>query len=86
MSMNRQKAVSMKMPECPIVFYIPQPSLPLSAYAELTRQSKRAVQQQANAGSLVLTKEQPGKERRVNMVYEYLVAYQEAQEALQHRV
>lgn len=86
MSVNRQKAIAMKMPDCPVVFYLPQPSLTLSAYAKLTGQTERAVQQQANAGKLILTKEQPGKERRVNMVYEFIAAYMEAQDVLQHRL
>lgn len=83
---NRQKAVVMKMPECPVVFYLPRPTMTLSAYAEMTNQTVRTVQQQANAGKLVLTKEKPGKERQVNMVYEFLSAYFEAETALQLKI
>ncbi|HED2510951.1 TPA: hypothetical protein R4Y75_000103 [Enterobacter asburiae] len=75
----------MHLPDCPIVFYLPQPSLPLSVYAAQTGQTERAVQQQANSQKIVLMKEQPGKERRVNMVYEFLSAYEEAKSALEHK-
>lgn len=74
-----------KLPDSPVVFYIPYTRLPLSAYAELTGQKVRTVQQQANAGKLPLTRDQPGRERQVNMVYEFLEALYEAQEALKTR-
>ncbi|WP_392586916.1 hypothetical protein [Serratia ureilytica] len=82
MQAQKRKGAVMKMPDCPVVFYLPQPALPLSVYADLTNQTERAVQMQANTGKLVLTKEKPGKERRVNMVYEFLTAYFEAMEAM----
>lgn len=86
MKATRQKGAVMKMPDCPIVFYLPQPTLPLSVYAAQTGQTKRAVQQQANNQKIVLMKEQSGKERRVNMVYELLAAYEEAQKALRLKI
>ncbi|EEJ8616644.1 hypothetical protein [Salmonella enterica] len=86
MKATRQKGAVMKMADCPIVFYLPQASLPLSVYAAQTGQTERAVQQQANNQKIVLMKEQSGKERRVNMVYELLAAYEEAQEALRLKI
>jgi len=86
MSALRKKGSSLKLGECPVVFYLPQPSLPLSVYAAQTGQTERAVQQQANNHKIVLMKEQPGKERRVNMVYEFLSAYEEARKALEHKL
>ena len=86
MTAKRPKPVMVKLPECPVVFCLPYPKLPLSAYAEITGQTVRTIQQQANEGKLVLTKKKPGRERQVNMVYEFLEAYEEAQEALRMRV
>lgn len=86
MSLKRPKPVMVKMPDCPVVFCLPYPKLPLSAYAEITGQTVRTIQQQANEGKLVLTKNKPGRERQVNMVYEFLEAYEEAQEALRMKV
>lgn len=54
----------LKMPECPVVFYLPFSRLPISSYAEMTNQTVRAVQQQANKGKIALTSAQPGKERQ----------------------
>lgn len=85
MAQRIQNGSGIKMPDCPIVFYLPQPSLPLSVYAAQTGQTERAVQQQANSQKIVLMKEQPGKERRVNMVYEFLSAYEEAKAALEYK-
>ncbi|ECC3818467.1 hypothetical protein AIE71_21825 [Salmonella enterica subsp. enterica] len=73
----------LKMPECPVVFYLPFSRLPLSSYAEMTNQTVRAVQQQANSGKLPLTSAQPGKERQVNMVHQFLEDFYDAQEKLQ---
>lgn len=75
----------LRLPESPVVFYLPYSRLPLSMYAELTGQPIRTVQQQANTGKLTLTRAQPGRERQVNMVYEFLEAFYEAQEALKAR-
>jgi hypothetical protein len=44
------------------------------------------VQQAANENRLTISKKKRGKEREVNMVYEFLVAYEEAQEALRMKV
>ncbi|ECC7842293.1 hypothetical protein [Salmonella enterica] len=82
MTATRKKGAGIKMPDCPIVFYLPQPTLPLSVYAAQTGQTERAVQLQASNQKIVLMKEQPSRERRVNMVYEFLAAYEEAQEAM----
>ncbi|EBK2972092.1 hypothetical protein CA048_04760 [Salmonella enterica] len=82
MSATRKKGAGIKIPDCPIVLYLPQPSLSLSEYASLTGQTERAVRQQADNNKIVLMKEYAGRERRVNMVYELLSAYEEAQEAL----
>lgn len=85
-SVNR-KARVMKMPDCPVVFYLPQPSLPLSAYAQLTGQTEQAVRMQATVGKLVLMKSKNTRAlRKVNMVYEFLTAYFEAQEAMKENV
>lgn len=86
MQTKRPKPVMVKMPDCPVVFCLPYPKLTLSAYAEVTGQTVRTIQQQANEGKLTLTKTKPGRERQVNMVYEFLEAYEEAQEALRMRV
>lgn len=80
------KPVALKMPECPVVFYLPFTRLPLSAYAALTQQPVRTVQQQANAGKLALSPGQPGKERQINMVYQFLEDFYDAQERLQQRI
>ncbi|KMW71134.1 hypothetical protein TI10_22320 [Photorhabdus luminescens subsp. luminescens] len=82
MSVKRPKPLVIKMPDCPVVFCLPYPKLTLSAYAEVTGQTVRTVQQQANEQKLILTKKKKGREREVNMVYEFLEAYEEAQEAL----
>ncbi|WP_336797934.1 hypothetical protein [Erwinia aphidicola] len=86
MTAKKPKPTLLKLPDCPVVFCLPYPKLTLSAYAEITGQTVRTVQQQANEGKLVLTKNKPGRERQVNMVYELLEAYAEAQEALLMRV
>lgn len=86
MTATRKKGAGIRMPDCPIVFYLPQPALPLSVYAAQTGQTERAVQQQANNQKIVLMKDYPGKERRVNMVYEFLAAYEEAQNAISMKV
>ncbi|EKN3500819.1 hypothetical protein ACULTK_003793 [Yersinia enterocolitica] len=86
MSTRSTKPVIVKMPDCPVVFCLPYPKLTLSAYAEVTGQTVRTIQQQANEGKLTLTKNKPGRERQVNMVYEFLEAYEEAQEALRLKV
>ena len=81
-----KKGAGIKLPDCPIVFYLPQPSLSLSDYAAQTGQTERAVRQQADNQQLVLMKEKAGRERRVNMVYAFLAAYEEAQEAMSQKV
>ncbi len=86
MQTKRPKPLMMKMPDCPVVFCLPYPKLTLSAYAEVTGQPVRTIQQQANEGKLILLKKKAGRERQVNMVYEFLEAYEEAQEALRMRV
>lgn len=85
--MKRQSGnpVVLKMPECSVVFYIPYTRLPLSSYAALTNQTVRSVQQQADKGKLSLTRVQPGKERQVNMVHQFLEDYYDAQERLQQK-
>lgn len=80
-----EKPTALKMPECPVVFYLPFSRLSLSAYAELTQQSVRAVQQQANTGKITLSPGQLGKERQVNMVHQFLEDFYDAQEKLQQR-
>ncbi|EEH4703257.1 hypothetical protein GZC45_002293 [Salmonella enterica] len=75
----------LKMPECPVVFYLPFSRLPISSYAKMTNQTVRAVQQQANKGKIALTSAQPGKERQVNMVHQFLEDFYDAQEKLQQR-
>ncbi|HEN4722788.1 TPA: hypothetical protein U5341_001670 [Yersinia enterocolitica] len=82
MSTRSPKPVMIKMPDCPVIFCLPYPKLTLAAYAGVTGQTVRTIQQQANEGKLVLTKKKAGRERQVNMVYEFLEAYEEAQEAL----
>lgn len=86
MTATRKKGAGIRMPDCPIVFYLPQPSLSLSDYAAQTGQTERAVRQQADNQQLVLMKEKAGRERRVNMVYAFLSAYEEAQEALSQKI
>lgn len=86
MKTKRPKPVMVKMPDCPVVFCLPYPKLTLSAYAEVTGQTVRTIQQQANEGKLTLLRKKAGRERQVNMVYEFLEAYEEAQEALRMRV
>ncbi|MEJ4043934.1 hypothetical protein [Erwinia sp. SLM-02] len=86
MTAKKPKPTLLRMPDCPVVFCLPYPKLTLSAYAEITGQTVRTIQQQANEGKLVLTKTKPGRERQVNMVYEFLEAYAEAQEALMMKV
>ncbi|MGA7588667.1 MAG: hypothetical protein WCB03_21945 [Rouxiella badensis] len=86
MSIKRPKPAMMKLPDCPVVFCLPYPKLTLTAYAKVTGQTVRTIQQQANQGKLILTKTKPGRERQVNMVYEFLEAYEEAQEALRMRI
>lgn len=83
MKRERGKPTVIKLPDSPVVFYIPYTRLPLSAYAELTKQPVRTVQQQANAGKLPLTRAQPGRERQVNMVHQFLEDFYDAQEKLQ---
>jgi hypothetical protein len=82
--MKRQSGnpVTLKMPECPVVFYLPFTRLPLTAYAALTNQTVRSVQQQADKGRLKLTSAQPGRERQVNMVFQFLEDFYDAQEKL----
>lgn len=75
----------LKIPDCPVVFYVPFSRLPLSSYAELTNQTKRAVQQQAGAGRLPLIRDTRGKERQVNMLYQFLDDYYDAVEKLNNR-
>ncbi|AEX53141.1 hypothetical protein [Rahnella aquatilis] len=86
MPTRKPKPLMVKMPDCPVVFCLPYPMLTLSAYAEVTGQTVRTVQQQANENRLTISKKKRGKEREVNMVYEFLVAYEEAQEALRMKV
>lgn len=86
MPARKPKPLMVKMPDCPVVFCLPYPMLTLSAYAEVTGQTVRTVQQQANENRLTISKKKRGKEREVNMVYEFLVAYEEAQEALRMKV
>ncbi|HHQ6721665.1 TPA: hypothetical protein ACSTNG_001394 [Serratia fonticola] len=86
MTTRKPKPLMVKMPDCPVVFCLPSPKLTLSAYAEVTGQSVRTVQQQANENRLTISKKKRGREREVNMVYEFLVAYEEAQEALRLKV
>ncbi|UAN50103.1 hypothetical protein KGP26_20485 [Serratia sp. JSRIV002] len=86
MTTRKPKPLMVKMPDCPVVFCLPSPKLTLSAYAEVTGQSVRTVQQQANEKRLTISKKKRGREREVNMVYEFLVAYEEAQEALRMKV
>lgn len=86
MTVKSPKPAMVKMPDCPVVFCLPYPKLTLSAYAEVTGQTVRTVQQQANENKLTLTKKKKGREREVNMVYEFLEAYEEAQEALRMKV
>lgn len=85
MKLNTGNPVVVKLPECPVVFYLPFTRLPLSSYAALTNQTMRAVQQQADKGMLPLTKVQPGKERQVNMVYQFLEDFHDALERLQQK-
>ncbi|TXE33222.1 hypothetical protein FOT62_13685 [Serratia marcescens] len=83
MAARKPKPLMVKMPDCPVVFCLPYPKLTLSAYAEVTGQTVRTVQQQANEKRLdTLCKKKRGKEREVNMVHEFLLAYAEAQEAM----
>lgn len=82
MHKHEQSGTLLNLPASPVAFYLPHPTMTLSMYAEMTKQTIRAVQQQANEGRLFVTKSHPGKERRVNMVYELLLAYQEAHEVL----
>ncbi|EOT1926330.1 hypothetical protein H3H12_02740 [Serratia marcescens] len=86
MRTRKPKPLMVKMPDCPVVFCLPSPKLTLSAYAEVTGQTLRTVQQAANENRLTISKKKRGKEREVNMVYEFLVAYEEAQEALRMKV
>lgn len=82
MRTRKPKPLMVKMPDCPVVFCLPSPKLTLSAYAELTGQTLRTVQQAANEKRLTTSKLKRGKEREVNMIYEFLVAYEEAQKEL----
>jgi len=84
MKQETGKPAVLRLPGSPVVFYLPYTRLPLSTYAELTGQTVRTVQQQANAGKLPLTRTKQGKERQVNMVCEFLEAFYEAQEQLKH--
>lgn len=80
---KRGNPAVVRMPECPVVFYLPYTRLPLSAYAEVTGQTIRSVQQQADKGKLSLTRANPSKERQVNMVHQFLEDFYDAQEKLQ---
>lgn len=86
MRTRKPKPLMVKMPDCPVVFCLPSPKLTLSAYAEVTGQTLRTVQQAANEGRLDVSPKKRGKQREINMVYEFLVAYEEAQEALRMKV
>jgi len=86
MRTRKPKPLMVKMPDCPVIFCLPAPKLTLSAYAEVTGQTLRTVQQAANEKRLDVSPKKRGKQREVNMVYEFLVAYEEAQEALRTKV
>ncbi|ESM72357.1 Uncharacterised protein [Klebsiella michiganensis] len=64
------------------VLFVPQPRMTLSQYAQMTGQTLRQVQQQADKGRFILAEGKYGKEREINMVAEYMRERVAAEEAL----
>ena len=85
MNTDSEKVIRDEIPGLPVVFYVPVSRLPLSAYARLTGQTLRSVRQQADSGKLLLA-DAPGKERQVNIIYEFLRDVQDANNKLKHKV
>lgn len=81
MNSDSEKAVRDELLGVSVVFCVPVSRLPLSAYARLTGQTLRAVRQQADTGKLLLA-DAPGKERQVNILYDFLRDIQDANKKL----
>ncbi len=65
-----------------VILFVPQPRMTLSQYAQMTGQTLRQVQQQADKGRFILAEGKYGKEREINMVAEYMREKVAAEEAL----
>ncbi|EJM1004371.1 hypothetical protein [Klebsiella oxytoca] len=69
-----------------LILFVPQPRMTLSQYAQMTGQTLRQVQQQADKGRFILAEGKYGKEREINMVAEYMREQVAAAEALKRLV
>lgn len=85
MRTSKTKNSSASVNNAAVILYIPQPRMTLSQYANMTGQTLRQVQQQADAGKFILAKGKYGKEREINMVAEFLKEHSDAESALKMR-